>query len=211
MDRALNALLFISGIAFGTIFSAIIVSAWTGPTGTAPNSNVSAPLNVGSTSQTKNGVLGVNGLAVFGDTILGGPNSYLNFGATAGANGYGIRDNTGTLEFKNTGGGWNNFTNSVLNVLGAGAVATLKFSDGTTQTTAAGGVSASKTFSCALSFGTPSCTATCASGYFLTGCTIYIAPGYLAPPQSIPTGGNGGNCFCNSSGSPGTCYAICAK
>jgi len=136
MNRAVNALLFIGGVAFGTIFSAIIVSAWTGPTDTAPNSNVSAPLNVGSTSQTKNGVLGVNGLAVFGDTILDGPNSYLNFGATAGTNGYGIRDNAGTLEFKNTGGSWNNLTTFIVNVLGIGAVTQIKFADGTVQTTA---------------------------------------------------------------------------
>jgi hypothetical protein len=36
------------------------VSAWTAPTATPPNSNVSAPINVGSTAQTKTGDLTVN-------------------------------------------------------------------------------------------------------------------------------------------------------
>lgn len=33
-------------------------------------------------------------------------NTYLNFGATTGSSGYGIRDNSGTIEFKNSGGSW---------------------------------------------------------------------------------------------------------
>ena len=138
MNPAANALLFIGGVAFGTMCSSLIVSAWTGPSSTAPNGNVSAPLNVGSTAQVKNGSLGVNSLAIYGDAILAGTNLYLNFGTTAGSAGYGIRDNAGTLEFKNTGGSWNNFTNSVLNILGADAITSLKFSDGTAQTTSAG-------------------------------------------------------------------------
>jgi hypothetical protein len=32
---------------------------------------------------------------------------YLNFGTTTGTSGYGFRDNSGTLEFKNSGGVWN--------------------------------------------------------------------------------------------------------
>jgi hypothetical protein len=32
--------------------------------------------------------------------------SYLNWGSTAGASGYGIRDNSGNLEFKNSSGTW---------------------------------------------------------------------------------------------------------
>lgn len=34
---------------------------------------------------------------------------YENFGATLGASGYGIRDNAGTIEVKNSGGGWAGF------------------------------------------------------------------------------------------------------
>jgi len=133
----MRPLSFILGALVGTILSAAIVSAWAGPTATAPGNNVSAPINVGSTAQIKNGSLGVNSLAVYGNQILSGSGLYLNFGSTAGSGGYGIWDNAGTLEFKNSGGSWNNFTNSVLNVLGAGAVTTLEFADGSTQTTAA--------------------------------------------------------------------------
>lgn len=35
-------------------------------------------------------------------------NGYMNFGTTAGSSGYGIRDNAGTIEFKNSGGSWTN-------------------------------------------------------------------------------------------------------
>lgn len=33
-------------------------------------------------------------------------NGYLNFGATSGVNGYGLRDNSGTIQFKQSGGSW---------------------------------------------------------------------------------------------------------
>ena len=139
----MRPLSFVFGIAFGTICSAMIVSAWTGPTLTAPNGNVNAPINVGSTPQIKNGSFGVNSLAVYGDTILSGSNLYLNFGATTGTSGYGIRDNNGTLEFKSTGGSWASVATVVQNALalngitinGLGQVTQIKFADGTTQNT----------------------------------------------------------------------------
>jgi hypothetical protein len=34
---------------------------------------------------------------------------YLNFGTTAGSTGYGFRDNSGTMQFKNSGGSWADF------------------------------------------------------------------------------------------------------
>jgi len=85
------------------------VFAWTGPTGTPPNNNVPAPLNVGSTDQIKSASLGLDGLAVFGNAILSGTGLYLNFGDTAGSSGYGFRDSGGTLQFKNSGGTWSSF------------------------------------------------------------------------------------------------------
>ena len=131
------------GIFVGTIVSASIVSAWTGPSGTAPTGNVAAPINVGIVDQIKNGGLGVNSLAVYGNTILSGTNLYLNFGVTAGTNGYGIRDNAGTLEFKDSAGTWKSLntvvtTYNTLNGLtqSAGKVSQIKFADGTTQTSA---------------------------------------------------------------------------
>ncbi len=99
-----------------------ISAAWTGPSATAPNSNASAPINVGAVDQVKSASLGVNGIAVFGNSLLGGAvgsNAYLNFGPTAGSGGYGIRDNAGLLEFKNTGGSWQTLQ-SVIAGLGGG-------------------------------------------------------------------------------------------
>jgi hypothetical protein len=46
-------------------------------------------------------------LSVYGDVHIEGTNRYLNFGTTTGSSGYGFRDNSGTLEFKNSGGVWN--------------------------------------------------------------------------------------------------------
>ncbi|MFA6394005.1 MAG: hypothetical protein WCW25_03995, partial [Patescibacteria group bacterium] len=45
-------------------------------------------------------------LDVNGDVILSGASRYLNFGSAVGTSGYGIRDNSGTLEYKNSGGSW---------------------------------------------------------------------------------------------------------
>ncbi|MBI5742475.1 MAG: tail fiber domain-containing protein, partial [Candidatus Niyogibacteria bacterium] len=45
-------------------------------------------------------------LSVYGDLFLEGSNRYLNFGTTQGTSGYGIRDNLGVMEFKNTNGMW---------------------------------------------------------------------------------------------------------
>ena len=134
----MRPLSFLSGLTLGTLIMGSIVSAWTGPTQTAPGGNVSAPINVGSIDQVKSAGLGVNSLAVYGNTILNGTNVYLNFGTTAGSGGYGIRDNAGTLEFKSTGGSWNTLTTAITNVLGIGAVTLIKFADGTTQTSAGG-------------------------------------------------------------------------
>ena len=40
------------------------------------------------------------------DGLRLGASSYLNWGATTGTSGYGLRDNAGTLEYKNSGGSW---------------------------------------------------------------------------------------------------------
>lgn len=54
-----------------TLFLAgFVVYAWTGPAGPSPNSNVATPINVGTTSQTKQGDLTLGGnLKVNGDII----------------------------------------------------------------------------------------------------------------------------------------------
>ena len=104
------------GVAIGTLFVAVAAAAWTGPTSGPPNGNVAAPLNVGSINQLKDGNLGVNGLAVFGNSLLQA-NSFLNWGSVSGASGYGIRDNGGTLEFKNSGGSWSSIQSAIYNLL----------------------------------------------------------------------------------------------
>ncbi len=48
------------------------VTAWTGPSQSPPNGNVSPPVNVGTTDQVKNAGLSVNALAVFGNSSLTG-------------------------------------------------------------------------------------------------------------------------------------------
>jgi hypothetical protein len=113
---------FASGLAIGAVFFSLVASAWSGPTATAPGSNVAAPLNISSVNQTKNGNIGVNGLAVFGNTLLGGSagsNAYLNFGATAGSGGYGIWDSGGVLNFKNSGGSWQTIQQTVATLVGS--------------------------------------------------------------------------------------------
>jgi hypothetical protein len=138
--RARAVLAHIATIIVSVTLSAVAATAWTGPTSSPPDGNADAPINVGATTQFKNGNLGL-----WGNILLAASGgSYLNFGATSGVDGYGIRDNNGTLEFKSTGGSWNNLTNTVTNVLGIGAVTQIKFADGTTQTTAAS--SASRTY-----------------------------------------------------------------
>jgi hypothetical protein len=49
---------------------AATLSAWTGPTATAPGGNVAAPVNVGTTDQVKDAGLSVNALTVFGSSYI---------------------------------------------------------------------------------------------------------------------------------------------
>jgi hypothetical protein len=120
----------ITGSALGVFLSAAIVAAWTGPSASPPSGNVGAPINVGATSQIKSGDLGVSNLTTFGNTLLSGlgvgTGRYLNFDYTnagsigGGSGGYGIRDNAGTLEFKNNGGSWQSLQTVVSGLVGSG-------------------------------------------------------------------------------------------
>ena len=122
-------------LSAGILFSGITALAWTTPPASPPNSNVSAPLNVGSIVQTKTGPLLITNNLQLG--AAGG--SYLNFGATAGNAGYGVADFSGILKFKNSGGVWNDLSTIINNYLTLGPVTSVKFADGTTQSTAASG------------------------------------------------------------------------
>jgi hypothetical protein len=56
---------------------------------------------------------------------------YLNAGGTAGSGGYGIRDNSGTMEFKNTGGAWASIaTGSGASLSAGGADGNIQYNDG---------------------------------------------------------------------------------
>ena len=65
--KNLFSILFIAFIGF---FVASVLSAWTGPTGSAPTNNSSTPINVGTTDQVKNAGLSVNALTVFGSEYV---------------------------------------------------------------------------------------------------------------------------------------------
>ena len=65
--RQLFSFLF---LAFIGLLAASALSAWTGPTATAPAGNVAAPINVGTTDQVKNAGLSVNALTVFGSQYI---------------------------------------------------------------------------------------------------------------------------------------------
>ena len=121
--------------------TASVILAWTGPTATPPNNNVAAPINVGIVDQIKNGGLGVNSLAVFGNAIISTVNGYLNFGPTAGFSGYGFRDSAGTMQYKNSGGSWSSFSGGSSGGVSGdiGPISKITFTDNTTQTTAGGG------------------------------------------------------------------------
>jgi len=60
---------------------------------------INESLGIGTTSPSQI-------LSVYGDAILEGTSRYLNFGTAINSSGYGIRDNTGTMEFKNNVGAW---------------------------------------------------------------------------------------------------------
>src|ERR1700677_3087782 len=92
-------------LALVILFGISAVAAWAGPTASPPNNNAAAPINVGTVDQVKNGGLGVNALAVFGDELIQ-TDGHLNFGDTSGDSGYGIRDDAGVMEYKDNGGQW---------------------------------------------------------------------------------------------------------
>ena len=59
-------------IAVVLVGSSNVAGAWVSPKLAPPSGNVAAPINIGSVAQQKNGILGVNGLGVFGQSIFNG-------------------------------------------------------------------------------------------------------------------------------------------
>lgn len=65
------------------------------------------------------------------DILINGTDKYLNWGSTSGTSGYGIRDNGGTMEFKNSGGAWTGFGSGGGGV-GPGTINEIAYFDTTT-------------------------------------------------------------------------------
>jgi len=65
----------------------------------------------------------LSALDVYGNLSITGLNRYVNFGSATGTDGYGIRDNSGVMQWKNASGQWNNFStkiNHIVNVAKSG-------------------------------------------------------------------------------------------
>jgi len=67
---SLRQLFFILTLSFCGLLAASALSAWTGPTASAPDGNVAAPINVGTTDQVKDAGLSLNSLLVVGNAVL---------------------------------------------------------------------------------------------------------------------------------------------
>lgn len=67
---------------------------------------VSAAFVLTAGDQTLGGVKTFSSTSVLSAGIRSAAGTYLSFGSTYGSTGYGIRDNSGTLEYKNSGGSW---------------------------------------------------------------------------------------------------------
>ncbi|MCX6781702.1 MAG: hypothetical protein NTW66_01070 [Candidatus Magasanikbacteria bacterium] len=74
-------------------------------------------------------------LDVNGSMILSGSNRYLNFGTTAGSSGYGFRDNSGVMQFKNVTGTWQDFGVGSSSVSGSGSAGQVTFWSSTSTIT----------------------------------------------------------------------------
>lgn len=209
------------GILIGAIlftgFSVVI--AWTGPTVAPPNGNVAAPLNVGTTAQVKSAGLSVDALAVFGNTILNGASRYLNFGTIVGSTGYGLRDNAGTMQFKNSSGAWTNIPAAAgvlteddpqVGTLTNGRWCTTDGAIVNCTSTAPSVPSPASTYtSCIIgsSIGSGCTTPACPSGYLRSGCSQGSGSGgagFAAPSGSAA-------CTCNFTSNGGRCYAYCVR
>jgi len=88
-----------------------LYAAWTAPTAPPPGGNVSAPVNIGTTAQVKNGSLSVNAFSAFGSAYVQGnlgigvvsPSYKVDIGGTPGTDG--IRFPDGTVQTSAGGGG----------------------------------------------------------------------------------------------------------
>ena len=67
----LNRIAAITGLALGGFALSVLASTWSAPTQSPPNGNVAAPINVGSTEQTRFGILNIgNSASPTGNILL---------------------------------------------------------------------------------------------------------------------------------------------
>jgi|GEM_PF-3916801 len=144
--RQIGVVSFVLSLAFLSLVAIYTVQGWSEPTQAPPNGNVSLPINAGSDTQYKSGALGVGGVFRAYSSAIIGPNidniwGDLIVGSDSGDMVMGV----------SVGNAWINslkkiVINGGLTVENNGDVVianSLKFPDGTTQTTAGttGGVS----------------------------------------------------------------------
>ncbi len=72
MKEKVTQFVYASVVAFLLVGFAGSVQAWVSPKQAPPAGNVSTPINTGSVTQQKKGILGVDGLGVFGQSIFNG-------------------------------------------------------------------------------------------------------------------------------------------
>jgi hypothetical protein len=213
---------------------AATIYAWTGPASSPPAGNVSAPVNVSSTSQVKSGGLWVGSLGVSGGVAINSGTVTALSITTSNESPWGltIRNNTSSqrgIEIFQ----YNNGNSIIYNGYGSANQGYLQFGTGGYATFSPGiclgGVcrtswpasasSLSQTYtsgSCSVSENSRTCTAvtsSCPSGYVRSGCSYGGGvPGIYS--NAYPYGNAACACsvFMSSSGTvTNTCYAYCVK
>ena len=184
---------FILGAVVGSVFFSILVSAWTAPSGTPPANNASAPVNLGPAAQVKNGNIGVNGLAVFGNTAMQGnlvltqgnltattPNASTSAivatGPSSGFAGYAVSASAGSYNASLARADGYSFvgTGQLYNVgLIHSTSGGIQFPDGTVQTSAANAAAthAQVIYNCPIYISTL-CSSTCVGLSVNSSCTL---------------------------------------
>lgn len=152
-----------SCICFGL---AAYAATWTGPTGTAPNNNVAAPINVGTASQIKDGPLSVNGfLSTPGNIRVVNGVSDITLGNNGGWTGINMYHGSarGYIQVDSTGIYIDPYTNTSDKVTILGSLCL----GGTCKTSLAPSCT-TRTNTCNATHG-QSCVASCASDETMTG------------------------------------------
>jgi len=168
-------------ILFIGLLAASLLQAWTGPTGSAPGSNVSAPINVSTTDQVKNAGLSVNALSVFGRQYL---QSGLNIGVLTD-NQITALDVNGSIKIGNGGETCGSVTAGAIRY--NSSTTNLEYCDGTSWNV----ITSAKVTAGSQTYSTP-------------GTFTFVTPLYNTLTVSVWGGGGGGGDPSNGTGAGGT-------